>query len=266
MTLPNYYMFIDESGDASLNNKGKDFVLSTVIIEQKDFEIIQGYLRLLKRHFFKDDYKVLHTTDLFERSSTAYPELFTPKDKTNAFMYQLGGVLETVPYSSCVYHVDKDKLRKKLNYKPAKGRRLSGLNNDLPYELTATQAILDFTAFLKNKKSTGEIVIESRLHKDNNFVTYFDNARKPSSPGGKANPTYNDVRSAIPSLFISNKESGNSGLEMADVVSYIVYRTIAGDPYKKIKVTKNNVNMLFAHIKKSAHIGTPVAIICKIKV
>ena len=62
MKLPTYYMFIDESGDASLNNKGRFFFLSTVIISRSDFEIIQGYMKLLKRRFFMDDFKILHAS------------------------------------------------------------------------------------------------------------------------------------------------------------------------------------------------------------
>lgn len=265
MKLPNYYLFIDESGDASLNNLGKDFLLTAVIIERGDFDIIQGYMRLLKRNFLQDDYKVIHTTDLFERPYQKYRRLYSGRNKRmNAFMHELRGVLDTIPFQSCVYHIDKNKLRSKLGYKPAKGRKSTSLNIDLPYEIAATQAIFDFTDFLKKKKSTGEIVIESRMHKDSKFVNYFDNARKASLPGGAPNMKYKDVLKSIPSLFILNKDAGNIGLEIADIVSYITYRTIVGDPWNRIKLSPGRITELFSVIKKSAHIGTPCKLINKI--
>ena len=266
MKLPSYYMFIDESGDASLNNKGKDFFLSTVIIERSDFEIIQGYMRLLKRSYFNDDHKIIHTTDLFERPYQKYRKLIAPKDRKNAFIHELHTILSTIPYHSCVYQVDKDKLRAKLKYIPAKGRKKAGINIDLPYEVASYDAIKDFTKFLAKQKSTGEIVIESRLHKDSNFVTYFDNLRKPNLPGGVPNPMFKDIHKSIPSLFISNKDSGNIGLEIADIVSYVTFREVVGDPQKKLKLSMSNVHVLNAAIKKSAHIGTPSGLIHKIKV
>lgn len=257
MKLPNYYMFIDESGDASLNNKGKDFFLSTVIIKQDDFEIIKGYMKLLKRRFFDDDYKILHATDLFERPYEKYRKLCVPKNSINAFIRELQSMLKTVPYHSAVYRVDKDALRKKLGYLPAKGRKSKTINLDLPYEMASMEAIFDFTKFLKSQKSTGEITIESRLHKDSNFVSYFDNTRKDKLPGGKPNPAFADVRKSIPSLFISNKDSGNSGLELVDLVSYITYRKTVGDPYNHMKIEKANVDVLYAAIVKSAYLGAP---------
>lgn len=266
MKLPNYYLFIDESGDASLNNLGKDFFLGAVIIERSDYDIIQGYMRLLKRNFFVDDYKVLHATDLFERPYNSYRKLYSPSSRgVNAFIHELRGVLDTIPFHSCIYHVDKDTLRKKLGYKPAKGRKTLGINIDLPYELTSQQAIFDFTDFLKAKKSTGEIVIESRMHRDGNFVTYFDNTRKPNFRGGIPNPKYKDVLKSIPSLFILNKDAGNVGLEIVDLVSYITYRKIVGDPWNKVKLSPGHINELYPIIKKSAHIGAPASLVHKVK-
>lgn len=259
-------MFIDESGDASLNNRGKDFFLSTVIVERTDFEIIQGYLRLLKRRFFGEDHKILHATDLFERPYQKYRKLCTPTDRKNAFIHELRGILDTVPYHSCVYHIDKDALRKKLSYKPVKGRKPAGINIDLPYEIASKRAIIDFTKYLKSRKATGEIVIESRLHRDSNFVTYFDNARKPNFPGGLSNPFFRDVLKSIPSLFISNKDSGNIGLEIVDIVSYVHYRKIVGDPFKRMKLSMNNINILKSAIKRSAHIGSPAIIVHHVNV
>ena len=256
-----YYMFIDESGVAHLNNPAKDFVLSTVIISRDDFEIIEGYLRLLKRKFLNDDYKTIHTTDLFERPYNSYRKLFTPTNKVNAFIHELKTVLRMVPYKTCIYKVNKDKIRAKYSYKPAAGRKSKTLNLDIAYELASLEAIFDFTNLLTKEKCKGEIVIESRLHHDGKFVSYFDNARKASLPGGAANPLHAEVRERIPSLFIATKNSNNGGLELADIAAYISYRSIVGDPSKKLKVDEQRINELLGAIKISAYKGAPVKLI-----
>jgi hypothetical protein len=261
---PKYYMFIDESGESSLNHKGRYFILAAIIIDQQDFEFIQGYLRILKRKYFLDDFKVLHTTDLFERPYQKYRRLIKPRDNSNKFINRLQQILMTIPCHTCVYQVDKDQARTKYGYKPAKWRKSSVINVDLPYEVAATRAILDFEKFLTTRKATGEIVIESRLNKDRYFVEYFDNTRKPRFPGGIANPRHRHVMDSIPSLFISNKGAGNVGLELADVVAYVAYRRASGDSQQMMKLSMNHVNNLHSAIKISAHIGAPSRLIHRV--
>lgn len=258
----NYYMFIDESGVAHLNNPAKDFVLSAVIISKQDFQIIEGYMRLLKRKFLDDDYKTIHTTDLYERPYMSYRKLYASRpNKVNAFIHELKTVLRMVPYKTCIYKVNKHRICKKYGYKPAPGRKSTSINLDKAYELASLQAIFDFTRLLKKEKCKGEIVIESRLHHDGQFVSYFDNARKAKLPGSIPNPLHKDVRERIPSLFIATKNSNNGGLEIADIAAYISYRHIIGDPAKKLKVPLQRVDDLYGVIKKSAHIGTPSTLI-----
>lgn len=261
-----YYMFIDESGIAHLNNPAKDFVLSAVIINRQDFEIIEGYLRLLKRKFLNDDYKNIHATDLFERPYMSYRKLFTSGNKVNAFIHELKGVLRMVPYRSCIYRVNKNKIRAKYSYKPAPGRKSTKLNLDMAYELASLEAIFDFTKLLKTEKCKGEIVIESRLHHDGKFVSYFDNARKANLPGGASNPLHTEVKDRIPSLFIATKNSNSGGLELADIASYVCYRRIIGDPSNKLKVDFQRIDDLHGVIKKSAHKGTPAKLIHNVKI
>lgn len=262
---PSYYMFVDESGDASLNHKGQHFILSSVIISQDDFEIIQGYLRILKRKYFQDDFKVIHTTDLFERPYQKYRKLIKPRDDMGKFISRLQHTFSTIPFEPCSYHVDKDKLRAKHGYKPVKWKKPTSINIDLPYELTATRAILDFEKYLTSKKCMGEIVIESRLNKDSYFVRYFDNARKPTLPGGVANPRYKNVKDSIPSLFISNKDAGNVGLEIADIVAYATYRKIGGDPNNMMKLPMSFIDTLYSAIKISAKDGARKKLVHTVK-
>jgi hypothetical protein len=263
---PEYYMFIDESGVAHLNNPAKDFVLSAVIIKKQDFQIIEGYLRLLKRKFLQDDYKILHATDLFERPYMSYRKLFIGTNKLNSFVHELKTVLRLVPYQSCVYHVNKHSIVTKYGYKPSPGRKSNTVNLDKAYELASIEAIFDFTKILVANNATGEIVIESRLHHDGKFVSYFDDARKAKLPGNITNTLHKEVNSRIPSLFIATKNSNNGGLELADTIAYISYRKIVGDPHNKLKVPIRMIDELNSAIKKSAHKGAPSRLIHKVTV
>jgi hypothetical protein len=57
------------------------------------------------------------------------------------------------------------------------------------------------------------------------------------------------------------KNSNNGGLELADIAAYIAYRSIIGDPSKKLKVDDQRVNELLGAIKTSARKGAPVKLI-----
>jgi len=146
----NYYMFVDESGVSNLNHSGRYFVLATIIIEKTDFEIIQGYLRLLKRKYFKNDLLNLHATDLYERPYMKYRTLIKPRNRINAFVMDLHTLLLTIPYQSGIYVIDKNIIRNQLSYSPGVRKNPpAGIDLNLPYEKCALRAFFDFAEFLK---------------------------------------------------------------------------------------------------------------------
>lgn len=249
-----YSLFVDESGDSNLNHPGKYFVLSAVLIKKSDFEIIEGYLRLLKRKFLGDDRKIIHTTDLFERPYVQYRKLYKPKYKVNQFIKELEGVLKNIPYQVGLYFVNKEIMRSKLSYIPAPKKRPTTINLDLPYEKCSLEAINDFTKFLVNHKVSGEIIIESRFSEDSNFVKYFDIARKVQLPGGIINPLAKEVMQRINTIVIGNKRMLNGGLEIADICSYTTYRSLVGDPKFNLKVDKRRLSCLQNVIGKNIYV------------
>lgn len=233
----NYYcMFVDESGESNLNHAGKYFILSTVIIKKSDFTIIQGYLRLLKRKYMGDDLKNIHMTDLCERIYQKYRKLLKPKNRVNSFFSQLIDVIKTIPFQVGLYYVNKNKIRKGLNYTPGKKKKNLGVYLNLPYEIASLQAFYDYSDFLNKNKSTGEIIAESRFQSDGEFIGYFDKARKKMLPKNIVNTKADNVKKLINSITISNKKVVDSGLELADIGAYCFYRKLNGDPEKKIKV------------------------------
>jgi hypothetical protein len=252
-----YYLFIDESGESCLNYLGSKFVLATVIIKQEDFIIIEGYLRLLKKRFLGDDFKLIHTTDLFERPYQNYRKLVKPRSRISYFINELNSILLNIPYKTGIYFVDKNKLRTKLSYVPRKKNKNPSVNIDLSYELCSLEAIKDFAKFLVSEKASGEIVIESRQHQDGTFVKYFDLSKKNPLPGNIVNPLAVEVRERIHTLTISTKKVVNGGLEIADICSYVTYRSLIGDPGNRLKIQEYHLKTLFATIKKNSYLVIP---------
>ncbi len=82
--------------------------------------------------------------------------------------------------------------------------------------------------------------------------------RKEKLPGSLPNPLYREVAERIHSITIANKKIVNSGLELADLAGYCLYRKLSGDPQKKLKVDINLVLRFLEPIKKKAFekIGT----------
>lgn len=245
------YMFVDESGNSSLNRKTDLFLLGTVIIDKNDFEIVEGYMRLLKRRYFDDDFKLLHANEIFEDTKVKYPELMGRK--MNSFLGDLNHFLTVVPYLTRMYSINKPGILKELGYTPAPKKKEGGVNIDLPYERTSTRAIHDFAQYLLEEKKTGEIVIESRLFSDAKFVSYFDSARQEFKKGSSPDPRAKLTRQQVTSLSISNKLQGNGGLEIADLCCYIQYRMINGDPDNRLSIPMSKLQALSGVIKKHAY-------------
>lgn len=249
-----YTLFIDESGVASLNHKGEFFVLSCILIKNEDIPIIQGYFKLLKREYFKNECKTIHCTDLFERTYQTYRKLQVPVDRRHSFVTRVEDTLKIVPFNSAIYFINKNQLRSKLNYKPYAGKKTSTFNFDLPYELLVKQAILDFSLFLEKKKTTGEIIIESRQFNDQLFVGYFDNARKSRLKGNSINPYAESARKRINSLSIANKNYSHTGLELADMGAYTMYRRKMGDTLHRMKLNIGFANTIHTIFKDKSYV------------
>ena len=247
------YMFVDESGDSSLNRQTDLFLLGTVLIDKNDFDIVEGYLRLLKRRHFGDDYTLLHAVRLFETPGKDYPSIAS-KRKMNSFIGDLIHFFTVVPYAARMYAVNKPRLLKDLNYQPAPRKKVAGLNIDLPYERTSIRAIHDFAKLLETSDKTGEIVIESRLSKDTKFVGYFDTARQDQKKGSdEPDALAVTTRERVTSLSIANKLQGSAGLEIVDLCCYIEYRRLTGDPDNRLSVPMEALTTLSGVIKKHAY-------------
>lgn len=237
-----YILFIDESGVANLNHGGKYFILSSVLIAKDDFNIIEGYLRLLKRKFLGKDLVNIHATDLCERTYQKYRRLKKPMNHVNPFLNELCAILRTVPYKTGLYSVDKDVVRSKFNFTPSKGKTIPNTNMDLPYEMCAFEAFFDFSQFLAGNKAYGEIVVESRFRKDGEFVRYFDIARSSKLAGNIYNPHASNVKERINSITICNKKIVDGGIEISDICAYAAYRVLEGDPKRMVKVSTLHIN------------------------
>jgi len=248
---PTYFMFIDESGVSSLNRKSDLFLLSSVIINKEDFEIVEGYIRLLKRRFLTDDYTNLHANELFETPDTSYPML--KGKKLNGFLVALQHVLSETPYNVRVYSVDKTKLCTDLGYTPVPKKKSTTINLDMPYEIAATNAIRDFTRFLVERDASGEIIIESRLFSDAQFVSYFDSTRQHLKKGSVEDDLATEVKDRVTSLVIANKKQLNGGLEIADLCGYVEYRRLTGDPDSRLKVPMTALTAIHGVIKKHTY-------------
>lgn len=248
-------MFVDESGVSSLNFKSDLFLLGCVIIDKEDFEIVEGYLRLLKRKHFEDDFITLHANEIFEKQKDGkggkYPSLGTTK-KMASFLGDLSHFLAVVPYSIRYYSVDKPSVLKELGYTPAPKKKSKEVNIDLPYERASVKAINDFAIFLDEQNKVGEIVIESRLFSDAKFVSYFDAARNELGKGNIRNDKAKTTRKRVTSLSIANKMQINSGLEIADLCCYIQYRMQNKDPDNRLVVPLSKLSNLAGVIKKHA--------------
>ena len=228
------------------------------MVDSKDFSIVEGYLRLLKRNYFGYDMIGLHATDLFERTYMKYRRLVRPVKRANAFLDTLQITLKTIPISVGIYHVDKDEVRKQYNYKPAPRKNLPGVDMNIVYQKATLQAFYDFANYLEERNAYGEVIVESRFGRDGDFMGYFDLARKKNQPGNVINLFADIVHKRINSVKISNKKTVDSGLEVADLISYCTYRNFEGDPGNRVKLSSTRIQSIYNIAKQRTYLRSKV--------
>ena len=252
-----YLLCIDESGRPSLEeDKDRAFVLAAVVIKKSDFEIIQGYLRFIKRNYIGDDMRILHATDLMEKTYLHYRKLALDPSKFYTFLNEIQSFLRNAPYQTNLYWVNKEPLIRKVGYvkKRDRDQRLSykKINPDLPFEMCVTEAIKDFAKLLESKNAQGEILIESRGSYDRNFIEYFNKIRESKLEGGAHNPYHKVIKERISSIVIANKKNINGALELADLCAFTAYHVVTKYKLLKAPVQKRGqVKGCFTQIQKN---------------
>lgn len=215
------YLFIDESGDHNLNLSKIDptfpfFVLTGIIFERGEYLRLKGEWLNLKKKVFNTNKVIIHSAELTRPNKSKQPQIkeLTNKKLRSRFYFKVNIILKNHSWSFLAFVIDKPKFSKLFPEYPPD-----------PYFLSFSYLISKFAEKL-NRRETGKIFVEKRNGLfDKQFMLAWKNAYD-SRVGLVTNKELKEHNIYMP--YMHNKSWDNTGLELADVISYRISRKFSG--------------------------------------
>lgn len=205
MTAPfsDYIVFVDESGDHSMENINKDFplfCLAFCIFSKVDYvDRVTPPLRWLKTQTFGHDMVVLHEHDIRKKAG---PFARLSRKPREAFMDELTRIMEAAPFVLIAVVIDK------LRYKERYAEPLH------PYHLAMQYGIERLHWFLRDQGQadrTAHVVFEGR-GKNEDAMLELEFRRIAAGE--------NCFGILLPFEFVAvDKKANSEGLQLADLVA-----------------------------------------------
>jgi|AntRauTorcE11897_2_1112592.scaffolds.fasta_scaffold06981_2 hypothetical protein len=221
----NYSLFLDESGVAELSDKRyQHFLLTGVVVKNSELSILKGYFSLIKRKYNLEEDTPFHTYDLL---SNKHSDNHLSEAKAKEFVDSMCEFIELMQLNFWLIHVDKELLRNQYNVsdEDLKGSKENKDKIGLPYYLCALEQLKLFTDLLIEKDKSGEVFADSRTYQDKELLNAFLNIKQSRYfKKDRDNEYYDESRDRLNSITFADKNSLLSGVQLADLVSFIAYK------------------------------------------
>jgi hypothetical protein len=200
-----FYMFLDESGDASTNPDPRYnvFVLCGVLFREDHYATFDNELKNVKIKIFNDPDVVFHSYEM--RKQTGPFRVFKDKAVLMSFYDEIGKILTKQNYTIIACIVNKAAYSKKY---PDKNQ---------VYE-DALMFICERAISFVGKKSNNTIhfCLEKRGNKDRLLKSYYTDFVKY----GTEYYSTADFKRCHPQLYFRGKDKHVNGLELADLCAF----------------------------------------------
>lgn len=214
-TVHKTYLFIDESGDHGLTKIDTDFpvfLLSGVLITEKNYEIVRQSINSLKHSIWGNKEVIFHSRDI-RKCEKEFQKLFDLHAK-KYFYEQINKIISGSDYTIIASSIQKNRFIK-----------MFGKLQDDVYEVALSfvieQAIiaLDFIGV----KTNLSIVIEKRGKKEDKQLD--DHFQRIVGKGtGRLSP--DRINKCNPTFIFKHKRENINGLQLADLVAYPIARYV----------------------------------------
>ncbi|MCB0746793.1 MAG: DUF3800 domain-containing protein [Ignavibacteriae bacterium] len=209
-----YYVFIDETGEANINNpdpRYNIFVLCGVIFREDHYNDFDLALRKLKSKHFGSEDVILHSYTM--RNKKGIFKIFQDDEILNNFYVDIGNIFTVHSYRviSCI--VDKESYKKKYP------------NRNYAYEDSLTFLCERAMSCIGkgHKNQTLHFCLEKRgKSKDRDLKKLYTQILKY----GTDYKSTNDFKVCHPNLFFRAKNQNINGLQLADLCAYPIARSI----------------------------------------
>lgn len=243
-------IYLDESGVSSLNDAGKQFILTGVVANNSKFHLLSEYYSRLKYKYFKSEAKI-HSIDLF----------WKPNKRTKLFIEEIENYLDTISFGFITVIVDKAKVKAQVaqtkikrpyqtNLTEAKsiwqrsGKTLesfekatvkevineirsveiSDINNYYPlkiaYRTLLDKYLFDYSVKIGKGDNEFEICFETSPNRER-IIKYTEDFYDERVRKGGARTKFSiALKDRVYSISFPNKSAKYLGLEVADIISY----------------------------------------------
>jgi len=209
-----YYLFLDESGDHSLDKIDPQypmFVLGGVLINAVDYDRIELRWKQMKRELFGRDDIIIHTADL-TRNKNGFERMKETVFRERVYK-ELNAVMAELPYKVIGCAVRKDDHLDRY-----------GMSAIDPYHLSLN-VIVERAYFAVGKKGKLHIIAESR---DTTLDRMLDVVFLELKISGTHYISATELNTLGIELHIRQKSKNISGLQMADLVVTPIGRKVLG--------------------------------------
>lgn len=214
-------LYIDESGKSSLKElENNPFVMTGLIIEDREISSIEGYFNYIKRKFNIEPDKPFHSYHFFEHPQD---KLSDPKLLELAKM--LSDFIDLIPAKIKIIEIDKKEFKKALGIKSDddfKGSKEKREIPDFPYRVMASTLFAWFGVYLKENKVIGQIIADSRRGADHHLLNTLNMCKQGNVPFTNKETSL-VINEKITAICFSEKHFLSGGLEITDLVSYVSY-------------------------------------------
>ncbi len=214
-------IFIDESGIADLTDYTyRNFVLTSVTVDNSELETIYGYFSLIKRKYGLTLDEPFHTYDLLEN-----PAKRLSPEQGKLFIRSMVEFIELVPMEITAIFVDKVKFRKifSVDSDDLRGSRDNKEKRGIIYYLAALKQLQLFTDKLSETGSIGYIHADSRTYQDRDLLEAFLHIKQKLLRGNLNNLYYSEAKRRLVSITFADKEALSNGIQLADFASFIIF-------------------------------------------
>lgn len=231
--MNNNFLFIDESGDHSLNNINLEFpifALLALIIDENSYKKVSGEINKFKLKYFKTVNIVLHSREI-RKCEGAFSILFDLKVKEE-FYKDLNQIISNANFMLVSSAILKQKHIEQY-----------GKLADDPYEIALTFVLERVLYEFDTRKviNKAKVIIESRGKNEDQILSKRYNELLYKGSGvvnsGRFMNRYNQ------DLLFKRKNQNDIGLQLADLCAYPIARHVLypEEPYPSFEIIKDKI-------------------------
>jgi hypothetical protein len=219
-------LFIDESGKSSLlSNEKKPFILTGVILENREIITIEEFFTYIKRKYSIDETKPFHSYHIFEKEETKLSN-----SQLLELSKTLAEFLSLIPIQLTVLEIDKRVFKKAIGLESkeqCKGSKKRKEVPELPYKLLASNLFKWFAEMLKVQKQIGLVIADSRRGGDHQLLKTLNICKEGNMPTIKGEIS-KIIKERVTAICFADKNFLSGGLEITDLISYITFFRVRG--------------------------------------